>query len=69
MTNKINQVSDEKQIAYWEGDNNYASAYGFYEAYKCSKCGYGVHWRDIPNTCPNCRAKMKGGEKNESIDM
>ena len=52
---------ENRPIGEWIGDTDYESYQGNYEAYKCSKCGYGVHWRDIPNTCPNCRAKMKGG--------
>ena len=53
----------------WIGDTDYESYQGNYEAYKCSVCGYGLHWRDYCtneyNYCPNCGAKMKGGETND----
>lgn len=56
----------------WIGDTDYESYQGCYEAYKCNKCGYGLHWRDYCNSdvsknfCPNCGADMRKGEvKNE----
>ena len=45
----------------WIGDTDYESFQGSYEAYKCSNCGYSLHWRDYSNEynyCPNCGAQM-----------
>ena len=59
----------ERPQGEWIGDTDYESYQGNYEAYKCSICGYGLHWRDYSNEykfCPNCGAKMKGDvEKDE----
>ena len=58
----------ERPTGEWVGDTDYASAQGYYEAYKCSNCGYGIHWRDYHLTkeykfCPECGARMRGGEE------
>ena len=51
----------------WIGDTDYESYQGCYEAYKCNKCGYGLHWRDYYNSdvsknfCPECGADMRKG--------
>lgn len=49
----------------WIGDTDYESFQGYYEAYKCNKCSYGLHWRDYYTNdykfCPNCGADMRKG--------
>lgn len=68
MVEEILNLDDKHKVwskpqGEWIGDTDYESYQGSYEAYKCSKCGYGLHWRDYYsnkyNFCPNCGAKMK----------
>lgn len=57
---------EERTQGEWIGDTDYESYQGYYEAYKCNRCGYGLHWRDYSNEykfCPNCGAKMKDGKE------
>lgn len=52
----------ERPHAQWITDTDYESYKGYFEAYKCSNCGYGIHWRDYYEYkykyCPSCGAKM-----------
>lgn len=57
---------EERPQGEWIGDTDYESYQGYYEAYKCNRCGYGLHWRDYTNEykfCPNCGADMRSYEK------
>ena len=57
---------EERPKGMWIGDTDYESYQGCYEAYKCNRCGYSIHWReyydsDVPkNFCPDCGADMRG---------
>jgi len=71
-TDEIIKILTEENVipqGEWIGDEDYASYLGSYEAYKCNKCGYGLHWRDYINSdvpknfCPNCGADMRGKEE------
>ena len=38
-------------------------------AEKCSQCGELIGWfGNLPNYCPNCGAKMNGGDSNNVVD-
>ena len=55
---------EERPKGKWVGDTDYESFQGSYEAYKCSNCGYSLHWRDYYADeyifCPYCGADMRG---------
>ena len=57
---------EERSQGEWVGDTDYESYQGNYEAYKCNKCGYCLHWRDYYankyNFCPNSGADMREGK-------
>ena len=50
----------------WIGESDgYADGYPVYDIWSCSECGeYFDEWDEEPiwNFCPNCGAKMKGGQ-------
>ena len=69
---KARREADKKGS--WIGDTDYASAFGMYEAYKCSNCGYKISYRDLMRIhcndidkdqreyfCPHCGADMRKG--------
>ena len=45
-------IEPERKKGEWIDDN-------------CSECGFYVHHGDMRNYCPNCGAKMNGGNQNE----